>query len=66
MSAIIGDQRILTQLLLVDGLLMLKGHNVRPLVTCSLWEMVPRHQVVEGVGVVQGLYKVEETFILRY
>ena len=66
MSAIIGDQRITMQFLLVDGLLMLRGHNVRPLVTCSLWEMVPRHQVVEGVGAVQGLYKVGEKVILRY
>ena len=66
MSAMVGDQQIMTQLLLVDGLLMLRGHSVRPLVKCSLMEMVPRHQAVEDAGVVQGLYKVRVELILIY
>ena len=66
MSAMVGDQRIMTLLLLVDGLLMLRGHSVRPLVTCSLWEMAPRLQAVEGVGVVQGSYKVRVELHVRY
>ena len=66
MSAMVGDQRITTQLLLEDGLLMLRGHSVRPLVKFSLWEMVPRDQAVEVAGLVQGLYKVRKELLLKY
>ena len=62
----VGVQKITMQLLLEDGLLMLRRHSVRLSVKCSLWEMLPRHQAVEDAGVVQGLYKVRVELILIY